>query len=121
MKRETKSYPEEYKVEAVKLANEVGRTKAADELGIPKGTVYGWVRAAKLGQIDTGKGTQTPASAMTQAQEIQRLQSELKAEKKKVAELEEINAFLEEAASFFAASRQKQAKRRDSNSSHTRP
>lgn len=46
------------------------------------------MRKAELGDIDTGKGTQTPATAMTQAAEIQKLK-----------------------ADFFAASRQKLAKK----------
>ena len=40
---EQRKYDEEYKKEAVKLANKIGSGKAADELGIPKGTLYGWM------------------------------------------------------------------------------
>lgn len=36
----TKSYDQEYKVQAVKLAQEVGALKAATELGVAKGTLY---------------------------------------------------------------------------------
>ena len=49
---EQRQYDEEYKVQAIKLANKIGQTKAAEELGIPKNTLYGWVRKARLGYID---------------------------------------------------------------------
>ena len=39
----TKEYTMEYKIEAVKLAKEIGVAKAMAELGIPKGTLYGWI------------------------------------------------------------------------------
>ena len=35
-----KVYDLEYKIQAVKLANEIGQAKAATELGIPRSTVY---------------------------------------------------------------------------------
>jgi len=35
-----KQYSEEYKKEAVKLAKEIGNKAAAEELGIPKGTIW---------------------------------------------------------------------------------
>ena len=39
-KRITKSYDQEFKAQAVKLAQEIGGYKAADELGVPSGTIY---------------------------------------------------------------------------------
>ncbi len=39
-KRNQKSYDNEFKAQAVKLAQEIGGHKAANELGIPKGTMY---------------------------------------------------------------------------------
>ena len=42
---ENRQYDHEYKVQAVKLAKEIGQAKAAKELGIPKNTMYSWVRA----------------------------------------------------------------------------
>ncbi len=39
-------YDHEYKVQAVKLAMEIRQAKAAKELGIPKNTMHGWVRAS---------------------------------------------------------------------------
>jgi len=114
-KRETRTYSSEYKVEAVKLAQQIGAKRAAKELGIPEGTVSGWKHKAQIGTIDTGLGTQSPQSGLTQASEIQRLREEIKAINRENKRLREENAFLEEASAFFAASRQRLAKKSDSN------
>ena len=39
MAQNQKSYDNEFKAQAVKLAQEIGGHKAANELGIPKGTM----------------------------------------------------------------------------------
>lgn len=112
-KRNNKQYTKDYKTEAVKLVKEIGNTKASIELGVPKSTLSQWVTQAEVGNIDTGAGTQTPGSAMTQALEIQRLRAENKALAKDIARLKKENEFLEEASAFFAASRQRLAKKSD--------
>ena len=114
-KRTARSYSIEYKIEAVKLGQRIGGKKAAAELGIPDGTMSSWMYEARKGGIDTGLGTQTPQSGLTQASEIERLKAENKALAKDIKRLREENAFLEEASAFFAASRQRLAKKSDSN------
>lgn len=112
VKRENKRYTNDYKVEAVKLARQLkDNKKASTELNLPESTLSTWVKKAELGDIDTGKGTQTPATAMTQAAEIQKLKADIKRIEKENERLKEINDFLEEASAFFAASRQKLAKK----------
>jgi transposase len=111
VKRVTKKYTKEYKLEAIKLIKEIGNAKAAKELGIAKSTLSQWMHQAEIGEIDTGAGSQTPGSAMTQAMEIQRLRAEVKALTKDNARLKKENDFLEEASAFFAASRQKYARK----------
>lgn len=103
---ENRQYDHEYKVQAVKLAKEIGQAKAAKELGVPKNTMYGWVRANRLGNLDLGAGSQTPQSAMTLNEELLKLRRQVK-------ELEKENDFLEEASAFFAASRLKSAKTKE--------
>ena len=49
-----KVYALEYKIQAVKLANEIGQAKAAAELGISKNTIYTWIRMVRLGRLDLG-------------------------------------------------------------------
>lgn len=106
-KRVARSYTPDYKVQAVILAKEIGVKAASEELGMPQGTLGGWVHNAKIGKIDTGKGTQQPHSALTQAARIKELESEIKAVNKENKRLQELNEFLEEASAFFAARRQK--------------
>ena len=109
-------YSADSKIQAVNLAREVGNDKAAAELGIPKGTLGGWIRAAKNGALDTGAGTQTPETALTQAAEIQRLKAALKTAEKDISRLKEEREILEEACAFFVESRQKYKRRNGSNS-----
>ena len=73
-----RAYNKEYKVQAVKLAHEIGSTKAANELGIPINTLYGWMRAQRLGRLDLGAGIQTPQTAMSLADEVNILRQQVK-------------------------------------------
>ncbi|NBI89375.1 transposase [Lachnospiraceae bacterium] len=102
---ENRQYDHEYKVQAVKLAREIGQAKAAKELGVPKNTMYGWMRANRLGNLDLGVGSQTPQSAMTLNEELIQLRQQVKEQEKEIRRLKKENNFLEEASAFFAASR----------------
>jgi len=112
-RKPARQYPPEYKAEAVKLVQKIGNGRASIELGVSASTLSHWVSAARNGAIDTGAGSQTPQGAMTQAAEIQRLRAENKVLIKKSRELERTNALLEEAAAFFAASRQRLAREKE--------
>ena len=94
---ENRQYDHEYKVQAVKLAKEIGQAKAAKELGVPKNTMYGWVRANRLGSLDLGAGSQTPQSAMTLNGELLKLRRQVKELEKENRRLKKENDFLEEA------------------------
>lgn len=59
MGKQQRKYEKEYKVEAVKLAKEIGVRKAARELGIPENTLYGWMKAVREGRLDMGAGSHT--------------------------------------------------------------
>ena len=106
-----KQYDEEFKKQAIKLAKEIGNKAAADELGIPKGTLGTWLHKAREGTIDTGAGTRTPEESLNLAQQLQAANKRIKELEKKNRELEELNEFLDEASAFFAASRQKSGKK----------
>ena len=97
----------------MKLAKEIGQAKAAKELGVPKNTMYGWVWANRLGNLDLGAGSQTPQSAMTLNEELLKLRRQVKELEKENRRLKKENDFLEEASAFFAASRRKSAKGRE--------
>lgn len=113
MARNQRHYDKDYKVQAIKLANEIGINKAARELGIASSTLCQWVKASKNGSLDAGPGMQTPQSAMTLSEEVIQLRKQVKDLTKENKRLKETNDFLEEASAFFAASRLKSAKKND--------
>ena len=59
MSRTQRKYDQEYKIQAVKLAKEIGGAKAAKELGIPEGTIHTWLKAVRAGTLDIGDGAHT--------------------------------------------------------------
>lgn len=114
MARITRHYDQEYKAQSLKLAKELGSVaKAATELGMPVGTLYGWMQAVREGRLDIGTGVHEPQTAMTLNKEMIQLRAQMKALEKENARLRKVNAFLEEASAFFAASRLKSPKTSD--------
>ena len=108
-----REYDEEYKVQAVKFAKNLGSAKAAEELQIPVNTLYGWIQKVKTAELDIGCGERSPEEALSIAKENQQLKKRIKALEKENRCLSEMNEFLEDAAAFFAASRQKSGKSSD--------
>ena len=108
-----REYDKGYKAEAVKLALEIGQAKAAQELGVPKNTLYGWVRASRRGDLDLGAGGQTPQGAMRLNEELIQMRQQVKDLEKENRRLQKENAFLEEASAFFAASRLKSTRTKE--------
>ena len=112
MARNQRTYDNEYKAQAVKLAQEIGGAKAAAELGIPEGTIYCWMKAFKEGRLEAKSAVHTPNSALSLNEELIALRKRVKDQDKEIRRLKEENEFLEEASAFFAASRRKSAKNR---------
>ena len=106
-------YDHEFKVQAIKLANEIGSIKAARELGISKNTLYGWTKAVREGKLDIGTGAHKPQEALTLNEELINLRKKNKELEKENRLLKEENEFLAEASAFFAASRRKSARTSD--------
>ena len=73
-----RKYEKEYKVQAVKLAKEIGAGKAAKELGIPVDTLYGWQKAVREGRLDAGPGSHTPETGISLAEELVALRKQVK-------------------------------------------
>ena len=107
-----REYDEEYKVQAVKLAKNLG-SAAAEELQIPVNMLYGWIQKVKTAELDIGCGERSPEEALSIAKENQQLKKRIKALEKENRRLSEMNEFLEDAAAFFAACRQKSGKSSD--------
>ena len=110
---ENKQYENEYKVQAVKLAKKIGAVNAANELQIPVNTLYGQIQKVKTAELDIGCGERSPEESLNIAEENQQLRKRIKTLEKENKRLSEMNAFLEDAAAFFAASRQKSGKNKD--------
>ena len=110
MAKKQRKYDMEYKIQAVKLAKELGGAKTASELGIPENTMYAWTKAVREGRLDVGSGSHTPQTAMSLAEELSILCRQVKEQETEIRRLKEENEFLEEASAFFAASRRKSAK-----------
>lgn len=89
-KTSRKQYPLEFKDEALALADKVGVSKAAKELGLHDSQLYGW-RAKARARQDQSEIEQS------QAAEIARL-------KRKLAEQAEELAIVKKAATYFARS-----------------
>jgi transposase len=70
MAKKQRKYDMDFKIQAVKLAKEIGGAKAAAELGIPENTMYTWTKAAREGRLDAGPGSHTPQTAMSLAEEL---------------------------------------------------
>ena len=108
---QSKQYAREYKEEALKLAEEKGCKNASEELGISYNTLYDWIKQARKGNLHLEKRSDSNVSKLEE--ELQQLRKANKDLSKQVKQLEEENEFLTEATAFFAASRQKSAKRKE--------
>jgi len=106
-------YDEETKVQAVKLAREIGIKKAAEQLNIPYGTLDGWNRKSKTGGVDLGVGEYSAGECLSLAAQLKESNERVKSLEKELHRVQKENEFLEEAAAFFAASRQRSAKMKD--------
>ena len=96
-RKKTKSYPEAFRREAVRLADQPDRTAVdvARELGIHPGQIYNWrTQFNKLSkkQFTVADGTNY---SKEEIEEIRRL-------KKEVAKLKEERDFLKKATAYFA-------------------
>ena len=93
-KKEKKQYDKEFKMNAIKLALESGKSirSVARDLGIEANTLYHWKRVYRneAEQAFPGKGNLKPED-----EEQRRL-------KRRIAELEEENAILKKAMGYFS-------------------
>ena len=83
MARNQRKYNTEYKVQAVKLSNEVGSSKAAVESRIPVDALYGWGQGRQRGRLDIGCGAYTPQTAMSPVEELNTLRKQINSRRKK--------------------------------------
>ena len=111
-----REYDEKYEIQSAggQVSQNFGSAKAAaEELQIPVNTLYGWIQKVKTAELDIGCGERSPEEALSIAKENQQLKKRIKALEKENRRLSEMNEFLEDAAAFFAACRQKSGKSSD--------
>ena len=110
----TKKYDREYKEQAVKLAHDLGSPKeAAEQLGIPRDTLYGWIKKWRDGYLDIGPEARSPENIQHLNDEVQRLRKQLDDAIKENKRLKEEREILADATAFFASSRRKSGSGRD--------
>jgi len=94
-------YDNPFKLEALKLSDEIGVRKAADQLGIPYYTLADWrnIRKNKSESAFVGSGNRRKPLD-EKDRKIQKLENELR-------EAKRANEILKDALGFFAESRRK--------------
>lgn len=89
-KRTVRKYTQEFKQQAAELANRMGITRAAEQLGVPVSSVDSWQKKiAKSGEQETKKSKES-------------LEEENRRLKKENEELKKVNHILKRAAAFFS-------------------
>jgi transposase len=87
-----KQYKGEFKLEAVKLAEQIGVPRAAEDLGVGESLLYRWRRAAETEGSDAFRGH---GRLTERDEELRRLRQENKL-------LKQEREILKKATSFFA-------------------
>ena len=87
-KTSRKPYSDEFKAEAIKLADKIGATAAAEELGIYSSQLYSW--RSKLKREESTSDAE------------KRLMAENAKLKRELLEQKEENLFLKKASAYFA-------------------
>ncbi len=55
-----RQYTDEFKVEAIRLGESVGGSRAAKRLGIPDSSLWNWIRLSRAGKLRVGEGIAEP-------------------------------------------------------------
>jgi transposase len=100
-------YTAEYRVNAVKLAKEIGGSMAARELMVPADTQYTWMSRAKNGDLPTATPPPEAKNVLNLAERVKELEREVKTLRSELSQKTREMEILEEAAAFFAARRKK--------------
>jgi transposase len=92
-----RQYTDEFKVEAVRLAESIGGNQAAKRLGIPESSLWNWMRLSRAGKLKAAAGSGVPVKrSVTEVEaENTRLRKELASTK---LDLE----IVKKAAAYFA-------------------
>ena len=92
-----RQYTDEFKVEAVRLAESIGGNQAAKRLGIPDSSMWNWVRLSRAGKLKAPRGT----SAHTKPG-VRDLEAENERLRRELANTKMDLEIVKKAAAFFA-------------------
>ncbi len=91
-KKNRKTYTQEFKIEALDLAKQLGNfAAAARQLGIAESLLYSWKNQLKF----DAKSNKSASEAATESDEVKRLRKENE-------DLKKVNYILKKAAAFFS-------------------
>ena len=91
-----RKYTDEFKVEAIRLAESVGVAAAAKRLGLPDGSLRNWIHHRRAGKLDSADSAKPIKRSLVEAEaENQRLRRELESTR---LDLE----IVKKAAAYFA-------------------
>lgn len=107
MAKKQRSYTMEFRINAVKMAQEKGQNVTARDLGVPIGTMSTWLDKARKGEIPEEIDVTKPDRTLTIIEEKRALERENKRLKDENAILRYEAKILEDAATFFAARQKK--------------
>jgi transposase len=92
-------YTEEFKVEAMRLAESIGGNAAAKRLGVPQSTVTNWVRTRKTG--GQGSASTAPESTLVARRPVSELESENARLRKELVNAKLDLEIVKKAAAYF--------------------
>ncbi len=101
-KRGRGAYSQEFKAEAVKLANEKGFQQAADDLGVHHSSIRDWAKKLQEGPISSKKNETSKT--------YEELEKENKRLKKELQYMEEISKVLKKSTAIFSSDQLKNSK-----------
>jgi len=94
-----RQYTEEFKVEAVRLADSIGGNAAAKRLGVPQSTVTNWVRTRKSEQ--QGSVPSAPESTLMARRPVSELEAENARLRKELVNAKLDLEIVKKAAAYF--------------------
>ena len=94
-----RQYTEEFKGEAIRLADSIGGNAAAKRLGVPQSTVTNWVRTRKTGRH--GSVASAPESTLVARRPVSELEAENARLRKELVNAKLDLEIVKKAAAYF--------------------
>ena len=92
-----RQYTDEFKVEAVRLADSIGGNQAAKRLGIPDSSLWNWIRLSRAGKLKAADGT-----AVSVKRSVAEIEAENSRLRRELASTKLDLEIVKKAAAYFA-------------------